>query len=360
MSTALNQVNLPAELPGRGGTSVVAHWQPLLIPMGAAPRPAPRDVRFGSAAGATNLREEKLGNRFKPAGQFNPAVSVTEFGDMELHQELDRPWAYDELPAMAERAGDLLSRTGFVRGCGQHFIGRDADGLWFIFADEDHEVWPDRVSEETRVAFVLGYPPEFLDLPSDLRAEAGGPYGALAWAIEASRAASKARQMAAVSRKMTSAGGVLADAFKSGDLGAASRHLEWMVTAASAQAWEQGAFFRAVQVSDIVAEDRRANHRKGALASARSVGPSNLAEVLRRFIADLESELTEPLSNTDVARRAWQAKTARDPRFHGVSLPGEDALMRKVSKLRRAASRAAPAPTVDLGAAYIRLVSDNS
>ena len=42
-----------------------------------------------------------------------------------------------------------------------------------------------------------------------------------------------------------------------------------MVTAASAQAWEQGAFFRAVQVSDIVAEDRRANHRKGALASAR-------------------------------------------------------------------------------------------
>ncbi len=360
MSPDPNQVNLPAKLPGRGGASVVAHWQPLLIPTQPAPRPVPLDVRFGLAAGATKRRMEKLSAGFKPAGQFNPAVSVTEFGGMELHQELDRPWAYDELPAMAERAGDLLSRTGFVRGCGQHFIGRDVDGLWFIFADEDHEVWPDRASEEARVAFVLGYPPEFFDLPSDLRAEAGGPYGALAWAIEASKAAVKARQMAAISRRMTSPGGVLADAFKSGDLGAASRHLEWMVTSASAQAWEQGAFFRAVQVSDIVAEDRRDSHRKGAFASARSVGPSNLAEVLQRFIADLESELAEPPSNTDVARRAWEAKTARDPRFHGVSLPGEDALMRKVSKLRRAASRAAPAPTADLGAAYIRLVSDNS
>ena len=359
MNSDLHFENFPAELPGRGGASVAARWEPLLVPSGGAPRPAAVDVHFGFAAGATKRREEKLSQSFKPAGQFNPAMSVTEFEGMELLQELDRPWAYDELPAMAERAGDLLSRTGFVRGCGQHFIARDLDGLWFIFADEDHEVWSDRAVEENGVDVVLGYPPEFNDLPWDLRTEAGGPYGGLAWALAATKAAANARQAATLSRKMISAGGVLAHAFTTSDLGAASDHLEWMVKSASAQAWEQGAFFRAVQISDIVAEDRRANHRKGALASARSVGPSNLAEVLPGFIAEVETGSVWPLSNTEIARKVWTAKTAGDPRFEGVWLPGEDALGRKISKLRKAAARADVAEPADLGAAYLRLVSDN-
>lgn len=331
-----NISGLPITLPGRGGKPCTPGWVPLLMPHGISPKPSPMEMSFGPAMGSSTQRRQKLSESFKPAGRFDPAMSVTEFEDGEYRQELDRAWRYDELPEMADEARYVLSRTGFVPRCSQHFIAQDSSGLWFIFADKDLEVWVDLAVEQEDVSVALGDPPAFEDLPGELRDLSGGPYSHLAWAMEVLKAATTKRRLASVAGKAAQGDGLLANAFREGDSAAAAKHIEWLLEGAASKAWEQGGFFRAVQVSDLVAEGHVRAHREGAMASARSVAKKQRSVALSRFIQEQDAEGRE--SNMEIARRAWRAKAAGELIFSGVSLIAHDELAREVAALRAGAA----------------------
>lgn len=332
---------LPDWLPAHEGGSVAIDWSPLLILTGSMPRPP--SLQTGSSS--LPQRREKLSEAFGSAGRFNPEASVAVLDGEEYWAELDRAWSYADLQTMSEKAGHILSRTGFVPGAGQHFLGQDEAGLWFVFADVEGQISPDQALDVADVGVVLGYPPVFADLPCELQRAAGGPYGKLAWAMMVLRAEACQRQQRDASWTCVGPDSSLSAAIAAGDRDTAAKHLEWLLTNAAARAWDQGAYFRAVQVSELVAEDRRKSHRDGALVSTRSLAKQERTTALLLFIRELDQTPGAQLDNMEVARRAWRAKETGDPRFASVWFPDghqqdrPDQLAREVRALRASEAR---------------------
>lgn len=331
---------LPGSLPGHEGEACRAAWVPLIIPDGSAPRPQLSNPSFEKRQGSADQSAGRLSDLFGAPGRFNPAVVLEMVDGCEYWSELDRAWGYADLGKMAVEARHILSRTGFVPGCRHHFVGQHSAGLWFVFPDREGQVSVDKALELEGLGCVSGDPPEYEQLPYELQQASGGPYGQLAWSMMVLKAAEKRGQIESLVRKSLASDSMLVGAIEKGDLQAAARHLSWLLETTAAKAWDHGAYFRAVQIGDLRAEERSRTHRDGALTSARSQAKDARLNALLSFVRELDRASNVRLDNMQVAREAWQAKSAGDPRFSGVHFPDAhqqerpDQLAREIATLR--------------------------
>lgn len=336
-------------------------WEAFQVPRGPAPGPPDRTINWSQG------RTGRLGEFLRPAGGYNPRIRISQVPDsdapgaalVDAYEFIDRAWLADELPLMIKEAERILARTGFVTHYDQHFLVQRA-GAWFIFADPGMPIDRDAVEERYAGDVVFADPTLFGRLPQGIVDAAGGLNGRLGWAMEVVRRARRPARFDRSAELEVSPVGRIGDAFRHGRPDEAAAHLSWWATEIYRTAWDDGAYFEGVRVSDAIAEERK----EEASAAQRSAAPSREARrrqvACAKFIVDVDPD--GELSAAELARRVHQARAAKDPTFAGVRFmdsPRETA--KEIAEIRTDARRKAVASKfqADLKAAVEALLEDD-
>lgn len=227
-----------------------------------------------------------------------------------------------ELVARAATARSLITRTGFVPTCQWHFVAQ-RDGRWFVWADMAGQVEAGGIDPPADVAIMVGDPPAFRDLPTDLREALGGDHGPIAWALQVLLEVSAAgRSDAQINNELTGYGHTIRH-LDEGDGGAAVKHLAALFAQHRADGFAAGVALGHAEERARAAVDRSL---KGGRQqnTPRSLQRTTRIEALITFLDRLPANT----SNLAIARLAIDAQDDADPLFADVVL-GKDTWMER-------------------------------
>lgn len=290
-------------------------WERLRLPEGASPLPSGLTGRI--------QKLPRIDRFFKPAGAASPRInpssvrvpSETEEGafvEVEAYEVVDRPWPHSERTRMLDEARHILSRTGFVPHCEQHFLCQ-RNGDWFILADRTNAVDLDWVEQEHEEV-IFADPSRFDHLPEAIADAAGGSYGALAWAMNVLRRAKLwSRTQERVENEVTV--GRLGRLIREGRDAEAAAHLAWLLASEFGRGWEDGAYFEGVRMSDMIAQ-----HHRERSSAQHSSERSRVKQLRQRAVWEFvqREDPHGQLADLELARRAWRAHADADPIFEGL------------------------------------------
>ncbi|PQZ74769.1 MULTISPECIES: hypothetical protein [unclassified Brevundimonas] len=336
-------------------------WEAFQVPRGSAPAPPDRTINWSQG------RTGRLGEFLRPAGGYNPRIRISQVPDsdapgaalVDAYEFIDRAWLADELPLMIKEAERILARTGFVTHYGQHFLVQRA-GAWFIFADPGMPIDRGAVEERYAGKVVFADPTRFDYLPEAIADAAGGDSGRLAWAMEVMRRSKRSARFDRSAELEVSPVGRIGDAFRRGRPDEAAAHLSWWATEIYRTAWNDGAYFEGVRVSDAIAQERKEEASAAQMLSDRSREAQRRRVACAKFIAGIDPD--GGLSAADLARLVHQARAANASTFAGIRLmdsPRETA--KEIAQIRKETRRKAAASKLhaDLKVAVEALLEDD-
>lgn len=290
-------------------------WERLRLPEGASPLPSGSTGRF--------QKLPRIDRFFKPAGAASPRINLSSvrvpseaeegtFVEVEAYEVVDRPWSRSERARMLDEARHILSRTGFVPHCEQHFLCQ-SNGDWFILADRANAVdldWVEREHEEV----IFADPSRFDHLPEAIVDAAGGPHGALAWAMNVLRRAKLWNRTHERAQNEVTVGH-LGRLIQEGRDTEAAAHLAWLLEEEAGRGWADGAYFEGVRMSDMIAQHHR-ERSSAQQSSERSQIKQRRQRAVWEFVQREDPQ--GQLADLDLTRRAWRAHGDADPIFEGV------------------------------------------